>query len=232
MLQVVEPHLNGPGGDCRVFWSAEAREAARALAQGVSPAAATIDEYRARGLERVPGTGVLAACVPGSFGGWLLLLEQFGTWPLADVLEYAIGYAERGYPVIPGITKTIGGPSRCSANGPASAELYLPAPRPGSTFRNPQLAATWRRRAAGSGGTVEGARRVYYEGFVADEMDQLLACARRRADRRRHGAVACDARAAGDVRLPRADGVQDRGVGAGPSALQQLALLEGYDVAA
>ena len=104
VLQVVEPHLNGPGGDLPVvFWSAEAGKPLVLCAQGVSPAAATIDEYRARGLELVPGTGVLAACVPGSFGGWLLLLEQFGTWPLADVLEFAIGYAEHGYPVIAGI---------------------------------------------------------------------------------------------------------------------------------
>ncbi|HEU5371658.1 MAG TPA: gamma-glutamyltransferase, partial [Gaiellaceae bacterium] len=73
VLQVVEPHLNGPGGDLpAVFWSAEAGQPLVLCAQGVAPAAATIGEYRSRGLERVPGTGLLAACVPGSFGGWLL----------------------------------------------------------------------------------------------------------------------------------------------------------------
>ena len=98
VLQVVEPHLNGPGGDLPVvFWSAEAGEPLVICGQGVSPAAATIEEYRSRGLSLVPGTGLLAACVPGAVDGWLLLLEQFGTWPLADVLEYAIGYAEHGY---------------------------------------------------------------------------------------------------------------------------------------
>jgi len=132
VLQVVEPHLNGPGGDLpAVFWSADAGKPLVLCAQGVAPAAATIDEYRSRGLGRVPGTGLLAACVPGSFGGWLLLLEQFGTWPLTDVPEYAIGYAERGYPVVPCITATIERTEPLFRQWPASAELYLPAPRPG-----------------------------------------------------------------------------------------------------
>src|SRR3954467_1701841 len=95
-LRVVEPHLNGPGGDLpAVFWSAERGEPLVLCAQGVSPADATIERVRALGHELMPGTGVLAACVPGSFGGWLLLLQEFGTWRLADVLEFAIGYAER-----------------------------------------------------------------------------------------------------------------------------------------
>jgi len=232
VLQVVEPHLNGPGGDLpAVFWSATEGRPLVLCAQGVAPAAATIDEYRARGLERVPGTGLLAACVPGSFGGWLLLLEQFGTWPLADVLEYAIGYAEHGYPVIPGITITIERTEPLLAQWPASAELYLPAPRPGSIFRNRQLAATWRRLLAESGGTVEGARRVYYEGFVADEIDRF--------SRDGGGVLTGDDLAQWRATLEPPVTFDYRGLtvcktgawGQGPAALQQLALLEGYDVA-
>jgi gamma-glutamyltranspeptidase / glutathione hydrolase len=232
VLQVVEPHLNGPGGDLpAVFWSASERRPLVLCAQGVAPAAATIDEYRARGLERVPGTGLLAACVPGSFGGWLLLLEQFGTWPLADVLEYAIGYAEHGYPVIPGITMTIERTEPLLAQWPASAELYLPAPRPGSIFRNRQLAATWRRLLGESGGTVEGARRVYYEGFVADEIDRF--------SRDGGGVLTGDDMAQWRATLEPPATIDYRGLtvcktgawGQGPAALQQLALLEGYDVA-
>ncbi|HEY6963296.1 MAG TPA: gamma-glutamyltransferase family protein [Gaiellaceae bacterium] len=231
VLQVVEPHLNGPGGDLPVvFWSADAGKPLVLCAQGVSPAAATIDEYRARGLEQVPGTGLLAACVPGSFGGWLLLLEQFGTWPLADVLEYAIGYAEHGYPVIPGITMTIERVEPLLREWPASAELYLPAPRPGSTFRNPQLAETWRRLLRESDGTVEGARRVYYEGFVAEEIDRFS---------REHGGLLTGddmARWRASVEPPATYDYRGLTVcktaawGQGPSGLQQLALLQGFDV--
>jgi gamma-glutamyltranspeptidase/glutathione hydrolase len=232
VLQVVEPHLNGPGGDLpAVFWSVEAGKPLVLCAQGVAPGAATIDEYRGRGLERVPGTGLLAACVPGSFAGWLLLLEQFGTWPLADVLEYAIGYAEHGYPVVPGITMTIERTEPLLAQWPGSAELYLPAPRPRSTFRNPQLAATWRRVLAESGGTVDGARRAYYEGFVADEIDRF--------SRAHDGVLTGDDLAGWRATLEPPVALDYRGLtvcktaawGQGPSALQQLALLEGYDVA-
>ena len=90
-LQVVEPHLNGPGGEVpALLWPVDRGEPIALCGQGVAPGAATIERYRELGHELVPGTGVLAACVPGAFGGWLLLLEQFGTWRLADVLAFPI----------------------------------------------------------------------------------------------------------------------------------------------
>jgi len=176
-LQVVEPHLNGPGGDLPVvFWSAARGEPLVLCAQGVSPAAATIEHYRSLGHDLVPGTGLLAACVPGAFDGWLVLLEQFGTWRLEDVLAFAIGYARDGYPVHQGITFTIERVEDLLRGWPASAALYLPAPRPGTTFRNPQLAETWKRLLDESRGgsredEIERARTVFYEGFVAEAID-------------------------------------------------------------
>src|SRR3954465_9198849 len=108
VLQVVEPHLNGPGGEVPILlYSAERDEVLVVAAQGTAPAAATIERFRELGHELVPGTGLLAACVPGAFDAWLLLLREFGTLPLAEVLEPAIGYAESGYPVVPGITRSI-----------------------------------------------------------------------------------------------------------------------------
>ena len=233
VLQVVEPHLNGPGGDLpAVFWSADRGEPLVLCAQGVSPAAATIDRYRSLGHDLVPGTGLLAACVPGAVGGWLRLLEEFGTWPLADVLAYAIGYAEHGYPVVAGITRTIEHTEGLLREWPASADLYLPAPRPGTTFRNPQLAATWRRLLDESGGSVEGARRVYYEGFVADEIDRF--------SREHGGLLTGEDMAAWRATLEPPATVDYRGLtvcktaawGQGPAGLQQLRLLEGFDIGA
>ena len=233
VLQVVEPHLNGPGGDLpAVFWPAEAGKPLVLCAQGVSPAAATIEAFRSRGHVLVPGTGVEAACVPGSFGGWLLLLEQFGTWTLDEVLAYAIGYAEDGYPVVPGITATIERAEPLLRDWPGSAELYLPAPKPGSTFRNPQLAATWRRLLDESDGTVERRAARLLRGLRRRGDRPLLARAGRVPHRARPGELARDARAAGDGRLPRADGLQDRRVGAGAGRAAAARLLEGFDVAA
>src|SRR5690348_1451413 len=85
-LQVVEPHLNGPGGDLPLLlW--DGSQARVVCGQGPAPAGATIDAYRGLGLELVPGTGPLAACVPGAFDAWMLLLRDYGTWEPADVFR-------------------------------------------------------------------------------------------------------------------------------------------------
>src|SRR5829696_4389307 len=145
-LQVVEPHLDGPGGEVpAVLWPVEREEAIALCGQGVAPAAATIERYRELGHDLVPGTGVLAACVPGAFGGWLLLLEEFGTWRLEDVLAFAIGYADDGFPLVAGIRATIDRTEELLRTWPSSRELYLPPPTVGRLFRNRQLAATYRR---------------------------------------------------------------------------------------
>jgi gamma-glutamyltranspeptidase / glutathione hydrolase len=236
-LQVVEPHLNGPGGDLpAVFWSVDRGEPLVLCAQGVSPAAATIERYRKLGHELVPGTGLLAACVPGAFDGWLLLLREFGTWRLADVLELAMGYAERGYPVVPGIPQTIARVEPLLHTWPGSADLYLPAPRPGELFRNRQLAATYRRIVAESRGgaraqELERARSVFYAGFVAeaidrfsaaegglltgDDLDSWCATLEPPATFSFHGLTVC----------------KTAPWGQGPVFLQQLALLAGFPLA-
>src|SRR6476469_1962123 len=105
-LQVVEPHMNGPAGDLPlILWHDGAPQVL--CGQGPAPAAASVAGYRSLGLELVPGTGYLAACVPGSFDAWLLLLRDHGTWELADVLAFAIGYARDGYPMTPGIERAV-----------------------------------------------------------------------------------------------------------------------------
>ncbi len=233
VLQVVEPHLNGPGGDLPVvLWPAARGEPLVLCAQGVSPAAATIERFRGLGHELVPGTGPLAACVPGAFGGWLLLLLEFGTWRLEDVLAYAIGYAEDGYPVVPGIVAAIEAAEPLLEDWPASAELYLPPPQAGSLFRNRALAATWRRLLDESGGgsrehELERARRVFYEGFVAEEID--------RASRAGGGLLTGDDLAAWRATLEPPATVDYRGLtvcktgawGQGPAGLQQLRAARG-----
>ena len=235
-LQVVEPHLNGPGGDLPiVLWSAERGEPLVVCGQGTAPAAATIERFRELGHELVPGTGLLAACVPGAFDGWLLLLRDFGTLGLDDVLEQAIGYAEQGYPVIPGITATIERTEPLLRTWPSSAELYLPAPRPGTLFRNPALAATYRRilEEAGTGSRearIERARNAFYRGFVADEIDRFSTA---------NGGLVAGGDLAGwqaAVEAPVHFDYHGYTVcktgpwGQGPVFLQQLALLAGLDL--
>src|SRR5436853_7472502 len=107
-LQVVEPHLNGPGGDLPALLWRAGEEPVVLCAQGVAPRAATIERYRDElGLELIPGTGPLAAVVPGSFGGWVTLLRDYGTLGLGEVLRLALDYAENGSPVVPKVAGAI-----------------------------------------------------------------------------------------------------------------------------
>jgi gamma-glutamyltranspeptidase/glutathione hydrolase len=237
VLQVVEPHLNGPGGEVpAVFWSEERGEPLALCGQGVAPAAATSERFRELGHELIPGTGVLAACVPGAFGGWLLLLRDFGTWRLADVLDFAIGYAEHGYPLHERIRATVLLNEELLAGWPGSRDLYLPAPQAGALFRNPALAATYRRIVEESRGgsreeEIEKARRAWYEGFVAEEIDRFCAA--------EGGLLAGADLAAWHASLEPVATLEYRGLtvcktlpwAAGPVGLQQLALLEGFDLA-
>ena len=232
VLQVVEPHLNGPGGEVPILlYSAGRDEVLVVDGQGTAPAQATIERFHELGHELVPGTGLLAACVPGAFDAWLLLLREFGTLPLAEVLEPALGYAESGYPVVPGITRSIARMEQVFRDKwPGSAELYLPVPRPGTLFRNRDLAATYRRVLAESGGKLEGAREVFYRGFVAEAIDAFTA---------EHGGLLdgedlASWRASVEQPVTRAYRgweVSKTGPwGQGPVFLQQLSLLDGFEL--
>ena len=236
-LQVVEPHLNGPGGEVpAVFWAASRGEPLVVCGQGVAPAAATIARFRELGHELIPGTGVLAACVPGAFGGWLLLLREFGTWRLEDVLAFAIGYAEGGYPVLPRIRATIERHETLLRSWRGSRDLYLPPPATGSLLTNRPLAATYRRvldeaRGGSREQEIERARQVFYEGFVAEEVDRFSAA--------EGGLLTGADLAAWQATLEEVVTLEYRGLtvcktrpwAAGAVGLQQLALLQGFDLA-
>lgn len=251
-LQVVEPHLNGPGGDMpAIVYSADHDRSLVVCGQGPAPRAATIERFRQLGLEMVPGNGLLAPCVPGAMGGWLLMLREFGTWRLRDVLDFAIGYAEGGFPIVPRISAAIAGVERMFREEWAeSAHIWLGGggvPAPGTRFRNAALAATYRRliaEAEAAGGDrqeqVEAARRAWYEGFVAEAIDSYLRAAEVLdiTGRRQRGLIGGDDMAAWSATLEDPVGF-DYGEwrvlktgpwGQGPVLLQQLALLQGFDL--
>src|SRR5260370_29028159 len=107
------------------------------------PAGATIAHFRKLGLDMVPGSGLLAACVPGMFETWMLLLRDYGTLRLADVLAPAIAYAGEGYPLVERASATIAAVEKLfRAHWPTSAAVYLPGanvPEPATLFANPTL---------------------------------------------------------------------------------------------
>jgi gamma-glutamyltranspeptidase / glutathione hydrolase len=179
-LQVVEPHLNGPGGDLPVLlWPAGRSEPLVLCAQGPAPAAATIEHYRdGLGLDLVPGTGPLAAVVPGAFGGWMALLRDYGTLRLRDVMRYAIEYAAAGFPVLAQVAQSIHSVEALfRAEWTTSGDVYLPVPGPGQLARNPVLAATYERLLADAESRsderqaqAEAAIDIWYRGWVAEAL--------------------------------------------------------------
>jgi len=184
-LQVVEPHLNGPGGDVPIIVHDVKRGRTEVICgQGPAPARATIAHYKSEGLDMVPGTGLLAACVPGTFESWMMLLRDYGTMRVRDVLEPAISYARDGYPLVERACATIQTVEQLfRKHWPTSAAVYLPngeVPRPGTLFTNKTLAATYTRilneAESGGGGRdaeIERARKSWSQGFVAEAIDKF-----------------------------------------------------------
>ena len=149
MLHVVEPHLNGPGGDLPAIVATAADPTPRVLCgQGPAPAGATPEAFAAMGLDHVPGSGPLAAAVRGAVDAWLLLLRDHGTWELRDVLAYAVGYARNGAHMVPRVAATVETVRPLfEAEWPTSAALWLRngGPRAGELYANPVLADTYER---------------------------------------------------------------------------------------
>jgi gamma-glutamyltranspeptidase / glutathione hydrolase len=254
VLQVVEPHLNGPAGEVPIILWDQKRGAAEVICgQGVAPKGATIAHYKSLGLDLVPGTGLLACCIPGAFDAWMRLLLEHGTMRLGEIMAPALEYAERGYPLVPRIAATIETVRTLfETEWRSSAAIYLPGgkvPTPGRLFRNPVLAATYRRLVAeaeaGGGGReaeIERARRVWAEGFIAAAVDRF--CRENEvidsSGRRHRGVLTGEdmARWRASVEAPLAYDYHGYTVmkcgpwTQGPVLLQQLALLKDIDVAA
>jgi gamma-glutamyltranspeptidase/glutathione hydrolase len=250
VLQVVEPHLNGPAGDVPIILHDVKRGRTEVICgQGTAPARATIAHYKDEGLDMVPGTGLLAAVVPGSFESWMLLLRDYGTMKLRDVLEPAITYARDGYPLVERISATIQTVEQLfRTHWPTSAALYLPnneVPKPGTLFTNPRLAETYTRilnEAESAGGDrdaqIERARKAWSHGFVAEIIDRF--CRTQEimdvSGNRHRGVLTADdiARWQPTVEAPLTYDygrytVCKTGVWSqGPVTLQQLALLKGF----
>ena len=252
VLQVVEPHLNGPGGEVPVVGHSAATGETFVLdGQGTAPASATLAAFADLGIDLVPGNGLLPATVPAAFGTWMLLLARYGTMRLRDVMSYAIGYAGDGYPLLAKVSATIESMAPMfTEHWPSSAEIYLGGgvPGPGSRFANKHLAATYTRildeaeaAAQDREGQIEAARRAWYEGFVAEAIDNFVATAEIMdvTDSRHKGFITGADLATWRASVEQPVTFDFRGLtvcktgpwGQGPVFLAQLGMLDGFDLA-
>jgi gamma-glutamyltranspeptidase/glutathione hydrolase len=243
VLHIVEPHLNGPGGDL-VGLIGPVGEAPRVLAGlAAAPRGASFASYRALGLDLVPGSGLLAATVPGAFDAWLLLLRDHGTWELADVLEFALHYAEDGYPVLPVITRTIGAVAELFRDAwPTSAGAWLDV-ETGSIHTRPDWATTLRRLLLVAQGDtredrIDAVRTEWRTGFVASAIAEFVRFPMRDSSGADHAGVittddVADYSATWEPTVEldfRGNRVLKAGAWTqGPSLLQSLGILDGFD---
>jgi gamma-glutamyltranspeptidase / glutathione hydrolase len=184
VLHVVEPHLNGPGGDLPALVGRSGHAPQVLCGQGPAPAGATPQHFRDAGLDMVPGSGPLAAAVPGAFDAWMLLLRDHGTMTPAEVLAPAAHYARHGHPLLAAVTATVQRVGRLfTEHWPTSAELWLrggSAPATGELHRNLAWADTLAalvRAGEQAGGTretgIEAVRAAWSQGFVAEAVDRF-----------------------------------------------------------
>jgi gamma-glutamyltranspeptidase/glutathione hydrolase len=254
VLQIVEPHLNGPGGDAPIILSRhDDAQPTVICGQGGAPAAATIEAFEALGLDLVPGTGLLAACVPGAFGAWLTMLRDWGSMTLRQVLQPAIDYALEGHPLLADAVNIIRSVEDLfRAEWPTSAEIYLrhgAPPKAGELFANP----VWGRLLAGIVDhaeaispdrrvQIEAALAYWYEGPVAEAIDAFSRSTEAMdvSGRRHRGLLRAEDLAGWRPPVEPPVSVEYRGVrvfkcgpwGQGPVLLQALRILEGYDLSA
>jgi gamma-glutamyltranspeptidase / glutathione hydrolase len=251
VLHVVEPHLNGPGGDMTALFTTAERPSQPVvlMGQGPAPAAATREHYLAEGLELVPGAGALAAAVPAAVDAWLMLLADHGSWELDAVLAFAIGYARNGHPMLARVGTTIASVADLfTEHWPSSANVWMPGgkiPQEGELIRNEAYASVLDRLiAAGAKGAtsrearIEAARREWAEGFVAKAAVEFLAAPHRHSSGTDHAGVMeladfanCEAAYDEPATLDfRGHTIAKTGPwGQGPVLLQTLAILSGFD---
>ena len=176
VLGVVEPAMNGMGGDLfAIVYDAKTKKLYGLNASGWTPAALTMDLLGKEGYLPKPGVkekplGVHRVTVPGAVSGWQALRDKFGTMNFEKLFSAAIYYAENGYPVTELIAQEWGGSEKSKASVPGFKETFMPGghtPKAGEWFKNPVLAASLRQ--VGKGG-----RDAYYKGEIAEKLVTFL----------------------------------------------------------
>jgi gamma-glutamyltranspeptidase/glutathione hydrolase len=252
-LNLLEPQNNGLGGEVPILiYSAKDKKAYAISGQGFVGKAATVDWFVKAKIDLIPGDGFLPATVPAMFGSWAFALMRFGTLTLKDVLEPVIDYAESGFPVYPSLRRALAGLARRFRDEwPTSAKVYLPddkVPVVGELHKNPEIAATLKKaveaetkaKKSGREAAIQAAIDFWYKGEVAEKIVEFMQKTEiRDASKEKHrGLLTKEDFAAWQPKLDEPATVDYRGLTVhkcgpwtqGPVFLQQLRLLEGFDL--
>ncbi len=253
-LNLLEPQSNGLAGEVpTLIYSARERKAYELSGMGWSAQAFTIDWCREHGIDLVPGDGYLPACVPAVVGTWAAALARFGTMSFSEVVQPAIELAENGYPVYDSLHNSLASNvDKFTEVYPSTGEVYLPggkAPAVGELHRNPDWAETLRvlcraeKAAAGRGriAGIEAARDAFYKGEIVERILDFISTPLEDASSSAHaGLLSYEDFAEWEAEFNEPPSVNYHGLDVhkcsswtqGPVFLQQLTLLEGFDLAA
>ncbi|MFM6948132.1 MAG: gamma-glutamyltransferase [Aquirufa sp.] len=226
MEGVVEPHVNGIGGDLfAIVWDAKTKKLYGLNGSGRSPKSLTLDEFKKRGLKHIPSTGPLPVSVPGCVDAWFELHKKFGSMPMNKVLEKAISYAKNGFPIHEEFASALQKVPANYGKFPNVSEHYYPngtIPVRGDIFKNPNLANTLEKIA-------KGGKDAFYKGDIARTIDAFM--------KKNGGFLSYEDLASHTSTWIEPVSVNYRGYdvwelppnGQGIAALQMLNILEGYD---
>ena len=226
MEGVVEPHVNGIGGDLfAIVWDAKTKKLYGLNGSGRSPKSLTLAEFKKRGLKYIPSTGPLPVSVPGCVDAWFELHKKFGSMPMSKVLEKAVSYARNGFPVHGEFASALTKVQANYGKYPNVDKHYYPNGKvagEGDIFKNPNLGNTLERLGK------EG-RDVFYKGDMAKTMDAFM--------KKNGGFLSYEDLASHTSTWIDPVSVNYRGYdvwelppnGQGIAALQMLNILEGYD---
>jgi len=252
-LTVLKPYIIGVAGETPILVHLADEEKVIAVnGMGPMPAAATIGWFEDYGYPLIPEDGFTPAVVPGSFDAWLTLLDEHGTMSLEKVMEPAIRLASEGFPVYETLrSRLVDFAVRFLKEWPSSAEIYLPdgkAPKIGQILRNPDWAQTFTMvaeaerlgRKAGRSAGIDAAREFFYRGPIAEAIIDFMQSFKCRDvyDQEHHGLMTLEDFAGYRARFEEPVTANYRGYDVykcdtwtqGPVMLQQLNVLEGYDL--
>jgi gamma-glutamyltranspeptidase/glutathione hydrolase len=250
-LHVVEPHMSGIGGEApAIVYASEQKKVLAISGQGYAPGSATLDYFRDRGIKLVPGDGLLPATVPASFDLWITLLKEFGTKSLAEVGTPALRLAREGFAVYRTLAENIGVHAKLfKTEWPSTAKIFIPngPPKAGDIVVQSDLAKTFdnliqaEKRAGGDRRKgLEAAADYFYRGPVAKQIVEFSSknLVRDATGESHTGLIDMNDLAEFHTRLETTVSIDYKGLrvhkcgpwSQGPVFLQQLRLLEGYDL--
>jgi len=252
-LNLLEPANNGIGGEVpTLIYSAKEKKVFAVSGMGWSPKAFTIDWCREHGIDLIPGDGYLPACVPAVVDTWAQAVARFGTMSMSEIFQPAIELAENGFPVHePLHASLVANEGKFTELYPTTGEVYYPdgrVPEVGELIRNPDWANVLKLmseseqsvRSRGRTAGIEAARDAFYRGRIAERIvDFITNSPVEDASGAAHTGLLCyEDMADWHAAIEEPVCFNYRGLDVhkcpswtqGPVFLQQLALLEGFDL--